>query len=63
VKRAAVGNHPSAAGASDADFEALEPSDIAIASVDPLPLLEKYFAGGPGELHFYGLEAPFALYP
>jgi len=63
VKRAAVGNHPSAAGASDADFEALEPSDIAIASVDPLPILEKYFAGGPGELHFYGLEAPFALYP
>ncbi len=41
----------------------LEPSDIAIASVDPLPLLEKYFAGGPGELHFYGLETPFALYP
>jgi hypothetical protein len=63
VKRAAVGDNPDGAQSSDADFEPLEASAVTISSVDPIPGIEKYFAGGPGDLHFYGLHAPFAIYP
>jgi hypothetical protein len=31
--------------------------------VSAVPDLEKVFAGGPGQVHIYGLTTPYVLYP
>lgn len=63
VANPAVGDNPNKKGASNATFQTLETTDIAILTVPEIPILSQYFAGGAGQVHIYGLDNPYTLYP
>jgi hypothetical protein len=62
VQTPATGDAPNRGG-TNATFQTLDPGAITIVPVSAVPGLEKYFAGGPGQVHIYGLETPYVLYP
>ena len=65
VKDPASGGDPNAPGSSNATLEKLDAGSILVVPVtDAAELdLDNYFAGGPGQVHVYGLNNPFTLYP
>jgi hypothetical protein len=63
VNQAAIGGDPNAPDSSNASFQNLSEELITCFSVDQPPAnLDQYYAGGAGELHIYGLDAPLTLY-
>jgi len=63
VKKRAVGVHVNHKGSKNATFH--DDLDLALLTVVPvLPIkgLHTYFAGGPGELHIYGIADPLPLH-
>ena len=65
VEKEAKGGNPNSRYSSNATFKELDPANIDVISVrSPKKVnLDEYFAGGPGELHIYGLKSPYAAYP
>ncbi len=63
VKEPATGGDPNASGSTNASFETLDASNITVVPVPASANLNEYFAGGPGQIHIYGLNDPFILYP
>jgi hypothetical protein len=63
VKEPATGGDPNAQGSTNATFETLDKEKITVVPVAAPANLNDYFAGGPGEVHIYGLDDPFTLYP
>ena len=64
VSREASGGDPNDPASTNAQYKTLDASRIRIFNIDnPPSYLSDYFAGGSGELHIYGLEQPFTLYP
>lgn len=63
VQTPAQGGDPNRSTSSNASFQTLNATDITIVPVAAVPNLDQYFAGGPGQVHIYGLEAPYTLYP
>jgi hypothetical protein len=63
VQTPATGGDPNRSGSTNATFQTLDPSSIAVVDVSAVPDLEKVFAGGPGQVHIYGLTTPYVLYP
>jgi len=65
VNTPASGGDPIAIGSTDADFEKLDAGSISVIPITAVAELEldNYFAGGPGQIHIYGLNNPFTLYP
>ena len=65
VKDPASGGDPNAPGSTNATFQELDAGNINVVPVTaPVELeLDDYFAGGPGQVHIYGLDDPFTLYP
>ncbi len=63
----ASGGDPNAKGSSNATFATLDAGNISVVPVDKAAAkrldLKSYFAGGAGEVHIYGLNDPFTLYP
>ena len=63
VKTRAVGAHVNHKGSKNATFhDDLDPVILTVVPVVPVKGLHTYFAGGPGELHIYGLTDPLPLY-
>jgi len=46
-----------------ATFQTLPDDDITVIDVNPPSNLNSYFAGGAGQIHIYGLDKPYTLYP
>jgi len=63
VATPAVGDDPNAPGSKNATFDKLSASDVTVLAVKPIKDLDTCFAGGPGELHVYGMSKPYTLYP
>ncbi|HSS50077.1 MAG TPA: hypothetical protein VLX28_14160, partial [Thermoanaerobaculia bacterium] len=63
VQTPATGEAPNLSSSTDAVFQTLDPGAITIVPISAVPNLEKYFAGGPGQVHIYGLAKPYVLYP
>lgn len=63
VKEPATGGDPNAQGSTNATFETLDVENITVVPVTAPANLNDYFAGGPGQVHIYGLDEPFTLYP
>ena len=63
VQAPAKGEAPNRGRSLDPSFQTMEPDDVAIVPVSAVPKLDEYFAGGPGQVHIYGLHAPYTLYP
>ena len=63
IKAPASGGDPNASGSTNATFETLCETNITVTSVEAPANLSDYFAGGSGQVHIYGLEDPFTLYP
>ena len=63
VSVAATGNDPKAKTSTQPQFHKLEATDIVVADVTAIPELPTHFAGGPGQIHIYGRDTPFTLYP
>ena len=63
VQNPASGNDPNAPGSTNATFQTLAATDISVTDVAAIPELAACFAGGPGQVHIYGLNTPFTLYP
>ena len=63
VKNQATGDDPNASGSTNATLIALDETDITVIPVTAPANLNDYFAGGPGQVHIYGLNNPFVLYP
>ena len=63
VAKEAKGSNPYAPGSRDAFLYTLDASRVSRVPVSPkkVPFLSEYFAAGPGEIHFYGLDEPFQL--
>ncbi len=60
----ASGGDPNDQASTNAQYKALDVTQIQIFDIDnPPSYISDYFAGGSGELHIYGLEQPFTLYP
>lgn len=62
VAEPAKGGDPNAPQATNATFETLNPDDITVLPVEALASLDCHFAGGPGEVHIYGLGEPYELF-
>lgn len=62
VAEKAQGENPEIPNTS-ATFQTLALDDIKPFPVSPPPGLGDYFAGGAGQVHIYGLQTPFTLYP
>ncbi|NQZ08859.1 MAG: hypothetical protein HRT35_17015 [Algicola sp.] len=61
----AVGGDPNAPGSSNATLQTLDAADI---TVIPVPdknglSINDFYAGGPGQIHIYGLSSGYTLYP
>jgi hypothetical protein len=63
VKEPATGSDPNAQGSTNATFETLDVENVTVVQVIAPDNLDDYFAGGPGQVHIYGLDDPFTLYP
>ncbi len=65
VEMQARGRAPKAPNSTNATFYTLDEKDIAVIDVDKHKpsYLDEYFAGGAGEVHIYGLNTPYTLYP
>ncbi len=65
VATPASGGDPNATGSTNATLQILDEGNISVVNVTtPANLeLDQYYAGGSGELHFYGLTNPYTLYP
>ncbi len=63
VKEPATGGDPNAQGSTNATFETLDEGSITVVPVSAPANLDGYFAGGSGQIHIYGLNDPFTLYP
>jgi hypothetical protein len=63
VQAPATGGDPDAPSSTNATFETLDPSAITILPVPAISQLASCFAGGPGAVHIYGLNTPYAMYP
>ncbi len=60
----ATGRDPNAPGSTNACYKTLTPDAVqCISPINPPVELADYYAGGAGEIHIYGLENPFTLYP
>lgn len=64
VDKAAIGKNPHQSDSVNATFHTLTDSSISVFDVSTTEDLqvERYFAGGSGQLHIYGLEKPFAIF-
>ena len=58
----ATGDDPNAPASTNATFKTLDKANIDRFDVSPPINLNDHFAGGPGEIHIYGLNSPFVLY-
>lgn len=63
VQTPAKGGDPNMSTSSNATFQTLNATDITIVPVAAVSNLDQYFAGGPGQVHIYGLGVPYTLYP
>lgn len=63
VNAPATGNDPDSPGSSNATFLKLDEANIDVFPVVPPANFDEYFAGGPGEIHIYGLHNPYTIYP
>ncbi len=63
VQTPAQGDDPNRHSSKNAGFQTLDASDITVVPVTAVSLLNQYFAGGSGQVHIYGLNAPYTLYP
>ena len=63
VQSPATGEAPNRGGSTNAIFQVLDAGAITVVPISAVPKLEEYFAGGPGQVHVYGLRTPFTLYP
>lgn len=63
VKSPASGGDPNGPTATNATFQVLSPGAITVLPVSAVAGLEQCFAGGPGQVHIYGLQTPYTLYP
>lgn len=66
VIQPATGNDPARNGSTNATFKTMSTNDIVCVPVSATPLgsdFDQYFAGGYGQVHIYGLENGYALYP
>jgi hypothetical protein len=63
VQTPATGGDPNRSGSTNTTFQTLDPGAIKIVPVSAVPNLEQYYAGGPGQVHIYGLNTPYTLYP
>lgn len=62
----ATGSDPASDGSNNATFKTLSTDNILVIPVTTTPLgpdFQNYFAGGYGQVHIYGLETGFELYP
>ncbi len=59
----ATGGDPNAQRSTNATFESLDENNISVFNVTEPAGLNDYFAGGPGQIHIYGLDDPYTLYP
>lgn len=48
---------------ANATFQALPDDDITVIDVNPAANSNSYFAGGAGQIHIYGSNKPYTLYP
>ena len=63
VKYPATGGDPNAPDSTNATFKKLDETDVTVIPVSAPTNLNNYFAGGSGQIHIYGLNNPFVLYP
>ena len=66
VNKPATGSAPELNGKNNATFQNLTTEDVLSIKVAKTPLgkdFKNYFAGGHGEVHIYGLNKGFVLYP
>jgi hypothetical protein len=63
VKTMAIGSDPNDIHSRSAVMESLDADSITVVKVEAKAelQLDDYFAGGPGEIHIYGLETPYDL--
>jgi hypothetical protein len=62
----ATGSDPALNGSNNATFKDMNTNDIVCIPVESTPLgtdFQNYFAGGYGQVHIYGLENGYELYP
>jgi hypothetical protein len=59
----AVGDDARSPSSSDAELARLGDDLVTVVPIVPPKTLDTFFAGGPGALHIYGLEAPLPLGP
>lgn len=59
----AKGGDPNRKTSQNATYQTLDASAITIVPVTAVSNLDQYFAGGPGQVHIYGLTTPYTLYP
>ena len=62
----ATGSDPAPNGSNNATFKDMSTNDIVCIPVESTPLgadFQNYFAGGYGQVHIYGLENGYELYP
>lgn len=63
VASPAVGGDPKPDGSNNATFQTLPTTDTYVCTVAPTPGFATYFAGGAGEVHIYGQNEGYVLYP
>lgn len=64
VATQASGRDPNAPTSTNATYHTLDPAQITVLAPSNTPSdLGDYYAGGAGQIHIYGLEQPFTLYP
>ncbi|MBS1635877.1 MAG: hypothetical protein JST26_08120 [Bacteroidetes bacterium] len=66
VLQPATGPNPALNGSNNATFNTLTTNDVVSIPVTTTPLgqnFNSYFAGGPGEVHIYGVQNGYVLYP
>lgn len=63
VQIPAKGGDPNKDTSSNPSFHTLPVTDITVLPVPAMESLGDYFAGGSGEVHIYGLNSPYTLYP
>lgn len=60
VANQAIGDTP---GTNNASYQTLDPANTKVVSVNQGSNFGNYFAGGPGEIHIYGINQAYELYP
>lgn len=66
VSKPATGPNPALNGSNNATCKPMEVTDVVSITVTETPLgvdFSSYFAGGTGEVHIYGLQNGYVLYP